>query len=178
MSALFGLNILKGFPKVAQLSAYLGELHGELCKLGQEDSIKNSETFRQTLQQLSHVKLLDHSNANVRGVCCGCVLEVIRIFAPDAPYTDNEIIHIFRGLNLELGHLNENHLGNWRPSYILHSMQTTQSCLIPIEMEARGFAGAYEVIRDLFETVISCVRSYHKLDGNSSCTTGVCMCAC
>lgn len=52
------------------------------------------ETFASIKKDLANKKLLKHANVGVQAyVCCG-ISDILRIYAPDAPFTANELADI------------------------------------------------------------------------------------
>ncbi|GAV47084.1 hypothetical protein ZYGR_0E00980 [Zygosaccharomyces rouxii] len=77
-----------------ELLARLGSLHEELSTLvqGQVD-LKKLEAYRVDLLDR---KLLKHKDKGIRAFVACCLNDILRLYAPDAPYTDVQLTDIFK----------------------------------------------------------------------------------
>lgn len=77
-----------------ELLARLGSLHEELSLLiqGQVD-LESLEAYRVDLLDR---KLLKHKDKGVRAFVACCLSDILRLYAPDAPYTDVQLTDIFK----------------------------------------------------------------------------------
>lgn len=77
-----------------ELLGRLGSLHEELSTLlqGQVD-LKRLEPYR---VDLSDRKLLKHKDKGIRAFVACCLSDILRLYAPDAPYTDVQLTDIFK----------------------------------------------------------------------------------
>ena len=55
-----------------------------------------------------------------------------------------------------------------RTIYILNSLATVQSCVLPVLLQQRGVANAEELVRLLFDALISSLRPEHTDESKSS----------
>lgn len=69
---------------VADLLDRLEALHNELRKLEQEDI--ESASFTRVAQDLASPNLLAHKDKGVRAFACCCLVDILRLCAPDAPF--------------------------------------------------------------------------------------------
>lgn len=74
---------------VADLLQRLQSLALELRKLDQEETDRASLT--KVSQELAHVNLLAHRDKGVRAWTTCCVVDILRLCAPDAPFTANQL---------------------------------------------------------------------------------------
>ncbi|EGD89097.1 hypothetical protein H112_04016 [Trichophyton rubrum D6] len=82
----------KAIP-VAHLLQRLEELGSELRMLDQEDIDRNSLT--KVSQELADGHLLGHRDKGVRAWTACCVVDILRLCAPNAPFTVNQLKDIF-----------------------------------------------------------------------------------
>lgn len=78
----------KAIP-VAHLLQRLEELGSELRMLDQEDIDRNSLT--KVSQELADGHLLGHRDKGVRAWTACCVVDILRLCAPNAPFTVNQL---------------------------------------------------------------------------------------
>lgn len=74
---------------VADLLQRLQKLGQELRKLEQEETDKDS--LRKVSQELASAQLLAHRDKGVRAWTACCIVDVLRLCAPDAPFTGNQL---------------------------------------------------------------------------------------
>lgn len=74
---------------IADLLERLQSLAQELRKLEQEEIDK--ESLRKVSQELASAHLLAHKDKGVRAWATCCIVDVLRLCAPDAPFTRNQL---------------------------------------------------------------------------------------
>lgn len=74
---------------IADLLDRLQTLAQELRKLEQEEVDKDS--LRKVSQELASGHLLAHKDKGVRAWATHCIVDVLRLCAPDAPFTANQL---------------------------------------------------------------------------------------
>lgn len=77
-----------------ELLTRLAELHQELSIL--EQSQVDLASLSVVKEQLVNKKLLKNTNRGVQALVCCCLTDVLRLFAPDAPYSSSTLASIFR----------------------------------------------------------------------------------
>ncbi|KAA8897787.1 armadillo-type protein [Sphaerosporella brunnea] len=75
------------------LLARLGTLSKQLASLGQEGVDRDSLAI--PAKELAHVSLMQHRDEGVRALVACCLADMLRLHAPDAPYTANQLKDIF-----------------------------------------------------------------------------------
>ena len=154
-------SFLKSGLKKNDLIARLGELQKFLMSVGQEDRPKGLQA---TAAQLVSDRLMKHTDKEVRLLTACCLADLLRIFAPEAPFGDDEMVTVFELLINQLRglatHDSSSALGI-RTVYILNSLATVQSCVLPVLLQQRGVANADELVRQLFDALISSLRPEH-----------------
>lgn len=74
---------------VGELLRRLETLSTELQTLEQEKVDRNSIT--KCASELASQKLLGHKDKGVRAWTAGCLVDILRLCAPDAPYSDQQL---------------------------------------------------------------------------------------
>lgn len=85
------------------LLARLHELHAELTSVDNIDTglLKSIEA------DLVNKKLLRHSNTGVQALACCCLSDILRIHAPNAPFTETELTDIFKAFLRQFNKLSD-----------------------------------------------------------------------
>lgn len=150
---------------------YLNELHKSLSQLSQEINDR-PKGLKQTALQLVTPKLLSHSDKDVRVLCTCCIVDILRIFAPEAPYNNDDTISAFKAIVTQLRGLatydSVSSILTSKVYYILNSISTVQSCVVPVILGQSGVAGADEVVLAMFEALLSSVRPEHPEEGTAN----------
>ncbi|KAG7898933.1 hypothetical protein KL935_003941 [Ogataea polymorpha] len=77
-----------------ELISRLQDLHNELSSLDQDKvDLKSLEGIKDSL---INKKLLKHSNSGVQAFCACCLADVLRFYAPDAPYNASQLSDMFK----------------------------------------------------------------------------------
>lgn len=74
---------------VADLLQRLQTLAHELSKMEQDETDKDS--LKKVSQELASSHLLAHKDKGVRAWAASCIVDVLRLCAPDAPFTGNQL---------------------------------------------------------------------------------------
>lgn len=74
---------------VADLLDRLQTLAQELSKMEQDEIDKSS--LRKVSQELANGHLLAHRDKGVRAWTTSCIVDILRLCAPDAPFTGNQL---------------------------------------------------------------------------------------
>lgn len=69
---------------VGELMSRLETLLNELRTIDQEEA--HRESLEPVATELAHTSLLQHKDAGVRAWTCCCLVDMLKLFAPDAPY--------------------------------------------------------------------------------------------
>ena len=167
-SALYGFNILKRHAKNRDLIIYLNDLHKALSQLSQE-IIDRPKDLKDTALQLVSPKLLSHSDKDVRVLCTCCIVDILRVFAPEAPFNNDDTLSAFTAITNQLrGLATYDSVGSILSSkvyYILNSISTVQSCVVPVMLGKSGVFGADDVVTSMLEAILSSVRPEHPEEG-------------
>lgn len=79
----------RGAIPIADLLQRLQTLAQELRKMEQEEVEKDS--LKKVSQELATAQLLAHKDSGVRAWATCCIVDVLRLCAPDAPFTGNQL---------------------------------------------------------------------------------------
>ena len=149
------------------LVSRLNTLHKSLQSLSQDLSDRPSG-LQATAMQLVSEKMLKHQDKDVRLLAVCCIVDIFRVFAPEAPYGDEEMVTVFDVINNQIRSLSNYEITSATGSkvlYILTSLATVKSCVVPVIMAQGGVPGADDVMAGLFDALISSFRADHGEEG-------------
>ncbi|KAL9053365.1 MAG: hypothetical protein Q9162_004806 [Coniocarpon cinnabarinum] len=128
-----------------ELLKRLTALSQELQEVEQEEFAK--ETLSATAKELVSPQLLAHKDRGVRAYAAHCLVDVLRLFAPDAPYTPAELKEIYSlFINTIIHSLSDaNHPYNSQHLYIINSLAEVKSIVLLADVP-----GATPLITQLF----------------------------
>ncbi|EDP55189.1 hypothetical protein KXX16_005662 [Aspergillus fumigatus] len=146
---------------IADLLQRLQTLAQELRKLEQEEIDK--ESLRKVSQELSTANLLAHKDKGVRAWTACCIVDVLRLCAPDAPFTANQLKDIFTcfvtSIIPALGDPSNTY--NAQHIYVLNSLAEVKSIVLMTDLDQPD-----SLIIPLFTTCFDIVS------GSSKASTG------
>ncbi|SCV01274.1 LAME_0G15148g1_1 [Lachancea meyersii CBS 8951] len=88
------ISTIKDSISVQELLDRLAQLQEELSDLKQEEvDVSSLNKYR---ADLINKKILKHKDHGVRAYTACCLSDILRVYAPDAPYTDKELTEIFQ----------------------------------------------------------------------------------
>lgn len=121
---------------VADLLSRLKDLHSKLTS--HDDDNVDSRQWTALAGDLANSNLLGHKDKGVRASTVSCIVDVLRICAPDAPFQDNQLKDIFNVIiNSILPALaNPTNAYNAEHVYILSSLSETQSILLLADVDS------------------------------------------
>jgi len=156
---LFHPNYLKKCTKKADIVQCLTRLHKFLSDLDQD--AKRPEGFENTALQLAAPRLLNNDDKEVRLLAVCCIVDVLRLFAPNAPYSPVQLVSIFEVLVSQLRGMSTYAptTGNGvKIGYIIVSLARVKSCVCLVELAQNGQP---EQLDALFDVLINSVRPHH-----------------
>lgn len=167
--SLFESDILKSkAPKKNELLEYLENLHRDLSAL-EQDIQYAPKGLHATATQLVQSKYMENSDRDIRILVTCCIVDVLRIYAPEAPYKDEDMIRVFEAIAKQILSLQTTDVSSpagKRILYILTSISTVKSCLVPVLLDQKGVRSASEVVEEMFSAVTSIVDSSSTEEGN------------
>ncbi|KAF8156995.1 armadillo-type protein [Crassisporium funariophilum] len=127
----------------------LNALHTQLAMLDQETVDVNSLNTART--ELIHVSLLLHKDRGVKAYTACCLADILRLYAPEAPYTQHELRDIFQFFFRQLS---AGFKGTEEPYYneyfhLLESLSTVKSVVLVCDLPSSDEL-LHEIFRDLF----------------------------
>ena len=91
---VYATTFLSKVSRKSDLISRLKELHVELSNLSQDPKDRPAN-LGNTAHQLISNKILGHVDKEVRLLAACCIVDILRVFAPDAPYDDKELCKVF-----------------------------------------------------------------------------------
>lgn len=131
----------------------LKALHTELAELDQERVDVNS--LSSVRSQLVHTSLLLHKDRGVKAYVACCLADILRLYAPDAPYTQTELRDIFqfffRQLTTGLKGTESTYYNEY--FHLLESLSTVKSVVLVCDLP-----NAEDLMLDVFRGFFALVR--------------------
>lgn len=131
------------------LLAKLSQLHAQLAALDQESvDPKSLETVR---SELIATSLLHHKDRGVKAHTACCLADILRLYAPEAPYTQHQLRDIFQFFFLQLS---AGFKGSDEPYYtqyfhLLESLSTIKSVVLVCDLPTSDEM-LHSIFRDMF----------------------------
>ncbi|KAL5414370.1 hypothetical protein PMIN03_003258 [Paraphaeosphaeria minitans] len=121
---------------VTELLARLKALCDELRDIDQEEV--DTESLTRSAKELASPSLIHHKDAGVRAWTACCIVEMFRLFAPNAPYTASQLKDIFALIVTKILPLlgNPSHPYNSQHMYMLKSLADFKSIVIVTDIPA------------------------------------------
>ncbi|KAI9596122.1 armadillo-type protein [Syncephalis fuscata] len=161
----FNAPLLKGNRLVAlnDLLKRLKQLHGELADLEQE--VVDIDSLSSVTNEILSPLLFNHKDRGVRAYTACCIADLLRLYAPDAPYVEQELKEVFTLFYKQLEYLDDTQSGyHDLYLYLLESLATVKSIAIVVELQdcddiiVKFFTGFFKVIKaDTPQTVRMCM---------------------
>jgi len=131
----------------------LKSLHIQLAELDQDRV--DTGTLATVRKELIHNTILLHKDRGVKAFAACCLADILRLFAPDAPYTHNELRDIFQFFFRQLA---TGLRGSDSPYYneyfhLLESLSTVKSVVLVCDLP-----NAEELMVDIFRDFFALVR--------------------
>ncbi|KAF8271886.1 armadillo-type protein [Lactarius quietus] len=131
----------------------LKNLHTQLAELDQDRV--DTATLATVRKELTHNTILLHKDRGVKAHAACCLADILRLFAPDAPYTHNELRDIFQFFFRQLS---TGLRGSEFPYYneyfhLLESLSTVKSVVLVCDLP-----NSEELMVDIFRDFFALVR--------------------
>eukprot|EP00605_Chrysophyceae_sp_TOSAG23-4_P000474 GSChrysophyteH1.ASY1.ANO1.533.1 assembled CDS len=147
------------------LMSKLSDLHEMLRQMPQLEAEDRPSGFKMTAGKLISARILGNSDKDMKLLACCCIVDIYRISAPDIPYSDEEVVKTFEVLVNQLRGLatceNTSSGSGSKIMYILRSLATVNTCVLPVLLASSGVAGAEEVLISIFQALISSIHVDH-----------------
>ena len=154
--------------KKADLLSRLNELHKKLATVSQDDRPRG---LKEISSHLVTKGFLHNADKDLRLIVLCCLADVFRIYAPEAPFCDPDMLAVFEGFVMQLRGLSTNKpesATGTKICYILNSLSTVKSCVVPVILSQAGLPGAPEVVLGLFDALLSSVSADYTENGIKS----------
>ena len=142
----------------------LKELHERLSLVSQDPKDRPRD-LKAIAAYLASDRIISSTDKEVRLLAACCLVDVLRIFAPEAPYNDTELIKVFRVITAQLRGFASNDHDTFSGSkifYILNSLSVVKSCVVLVFLAQTGNPEAEELYLSMFDAVVSSVRPDHS----------------
>lgn len=112
-----------------ELLSRLQTLNDELSSVDQNNA--NLKSFQKIAADLASKKLLKHGNAGIQAYVCCCLADVLRINAPDAPFTPSELSSVFIAFFRQLSFLaDKDNAYGLQHNYLLKRLAEVRSVIL------------------------------------------------
>jgi hypothetical protein len=113
----------------------------------------------QTCPVLVSKHILSHQHKDVRLLACCCVVEMLRVYAPEAPFSNEQLKDAFEAIIIELrGLQHPDRAAFERVLSILESLAVVKSCVIVVSLAEEGND---ELVASLFQVLLQSARAEH-----------------
>ncbi|THH15253.1 hypothetical protein EW146_g5196 [Bondarzewia mesenterica] len=131
----------------------LKALHTELADLDQE--LVDVQSLSSARKELIHTSILLHKDRGVKAYCACCLADLLRLYAPDAPYTQNELRDIFQFFFRQLSAGLKGPDSPYYSEYfhLLESLSTVKSVVLVCDLP-----NADELMTSIFRDLFALVR--------------------
>lgn len=161
---IFDKNYLLKTTRKSEILSRLEEVHVALSSLSQDVGDRPKHINAIAANLISN-KFLYSTDKDMRLLSCACVVDILRVYAPEAPYSDAELCAIFRAISRELkglGTCNMESTQGTRIFYVLQSLSIVKSCVVLVYMSLQNVDGATDVLLNFFDVLLSNVRQDHS----------------
>ncbi|KAJ3074148.1 hypothetical protein HDU98_011997 [Podochytrium sp. JEL0797] len=119
----------------AELVARLKTLHTALASFEQETV--DTSSLAATAKQLVSASLMQHKDKAVKSLAACCLADILRLFAPDAPYSEDELKQIFTLFIAQLNCLKSSDVSYFENYYyLLESLASVKSIILLTDLNA------------------------------------------
>jgi hypothetical protein len=148
--------------KILELKTHLNTLHDCLKKRSQD---LNPDDLQKTADRLISSKFLDSKDQDVRLLSVYCIVDILKF---EYPYSDEDMVRIFEEIISQIRRLSEYDIESETGkivAYVLESISSVNSCVIPVTLEEKGVPGAESLVNFLFDALISGFNPKYTEDG-------------
>ncbi|KAL8841470.1 MAG: hypothetical protein Q9170_000933 [Blastenia crenularia] len=142
---------------VADLLKRLNALSKEMQEMEQEEDERDS--FTQVAKELISPNLLGHKDKGVKALTASCLVDILRLCAPHAPYTDSQLRDIF---NMIVGQIlpalaDPSNAYNNQHLYVLSSLALVKSIVLLTDIQS-----ADTLVKSVFSICFDVISSSAK----------------
>ncbi|KAH3678177.1 hypothetical protein WICPIJ_008912 [Wickerhamomyces pijperi] len=139
-----------------ELLERLDTLSTELSKVDQDKF--DVQSLDKLKTDLISKKLLDHRELGVQALIACCISDILRIYAPDAPYTDRELIDIFKLFIRQFNKLSDMENGYYSQQvYLITRLAEVRSIILITDISK-----ANELIELVFRLFLDSKNTFNK----------------
>ena len=145
--------------KKSEFISHLSKLHSYLSNLEQDCS--KPIGLDAVASQLVSNRVLCNDDKEVRLIAVCCIVDMLRLFAPNAPFSQPEFKIVFEILINQLRGLGAYEMNSGfgvKIVYIIVSLATVKSGLVLVELAQHG---SLDLLESLFSVLLSCIRPHH-----------------
>ena len=146
---------------ITDLLRRLEALGTELQGLDQEeDDAAFKDSFMRVAQELADPQLLAHKDRGIRAWTARCIVDLLRLCAPNAPFTEKQLKAIFEMIIKSILPALGDPSSAYNPEhmYVLESLATVKSILLVTDQ-----AGSDALIKGIFSTFFDILSSASKV---------------
>ena len=165
---VFESHFLGKVSRKGEIISRLNDLHAILREAPQMEQPERPAGFENTASQLISHRILGNSDKDVRLLACCCIVDMFRVSAPDIPFSDDECVKIFEVLVTQLRSISTCDTTSTTGAkivYILHSLSSVNTCVLPVILSHNGVSGASEIVMSMFHMLIQSVHQDHEEEG-------------
>ncbi|CAG8540479.1 13092_t:CDS:10, partial [Acaulospora colombiana] len=135
-----------------ELCKRLKSLFGEISRIDQEEI--EIDSLRSITRDLIHPSLIKHKDKGIKAYASCCISDLLRLYAPDAPYTGSELKVIFDLFVRQLQNIG-NISGPYFDLYfhLLENLARVKIVLLILDLQSHE-----ELLVDLFRNIFDVVR--------------------
>ncbi|KAJ4874380.1 Tudor/PWWP/MBT superfamily protein [Raphanus sativus] len=151
-----GNRLLSPPSSTDELLTLLDETECLLRKVEQDQPLSMQNALIPSKNALVSSDLLSHTDSHVRVSLVSCLTEIVRITAPEAPYTDDQMKEIFR-LTIEAFEklADASSRSYQKAESVLDNVSKVKSCLVLLDLEC------HDLILQMFHIFLKIIRSDH-----------------
>ncbi|RID56506.1 hypothetical protein BRARA_G03699 [Brassica rapa] len=151
-----GNRLLTPHSSTDELLNLLDETESLLRKVEQDQPLSMQNALIPTKKALVSSDLLSHPDSDVRVSVVSCLTEIVRITAPEAPYTDDQMKDVFR-LTIEAFEklADASSRSYQKAESVLDNVSKVKSCLVMLDLECD------DLILQMFRMFLRLIRSDH-----------------
>ncbi|CAG8556181.1 7930_t:CDS:10 [Paraglomus brasilianum] len=151
----FKQKLVSGMSKqiaTTELVKRLKTLHEELKKIDQEEV--DTDSLASVTKELINESLTGHKDKSVKAYVAACLADVLRLHAPDAPYTDGELRDVFDFFVRQLQNISDTS-GPYFDTifHLLETLSTVKIVLLIIDLQDSD-----ELMNQLFHDFFDVIR--------------------
>uniref|UniRef100_A0A1J3J2X5 Sister chromatid cohesion protein PDS5-like protein B-B n=1 Tax=Noccaea caerulescens TaxID=107243 RepID=A0A1J3J2X5_NOCCA len=151
-----GNSLLSLHSSTDELLTLLDETETLLRNVEQDQPLSMQNALIPSKNALVSAGLLSHPDSDVRVSVVSCLTEIVRITAPEAPYSDDQMKEIFRLTIEAFEKLADTSSRSYsKAESVLDNVSKVRSCLVMLDLEC------HDLILQMFRNFLKTIRSDH-----------------